>query len=251
MRQDKKLSIGMSLLFLLVFITFGTIVVNDKMSSYLIPRIDKKLNNYLKEKYPNIIDDVKTNKTTYKNMTYTLKVISKENNNLYFNINYQNKKITDTYKNDYVKGHTLLNKISKDIEKDINKNIKNKITVKINKNLDDFSTLVKERIIKEEDLINLSIYDIYTDLETEQLTNTNIYNEIILLHKSLNSKNITPRTYNITITSTEDITKSIEINGITSELIENNDLNLVINDIINKKESDILNKYNITYKYLN
>ncbi|MBE6157860.1 MAG: hypothetical protein E7160_03610 [Firmicutes bacterium] len=251
MKQEKRLSIGMALLFLVVFIVFGVIIVNEKFSFYYIPKVDKKLNNYFNEHYKSIKDDVIINKTTHKNMTYTLKVISKENKNLYFKINYQDRKISSTYKKDYIEGKTLLSKISKDIEKEINKNIKYEINVKIDKNLNDFSTLVKERIINENNLVNLKIYDIYTELEVNKLTNKNIYNEILELYKTLQSKSITPRTYNITITNKEDITKSIEINGITSELIESNDLILVINDIINKKPSDILNKYDITYKYLN
>ena len=37
-----------------------------------------------------------------------VKITSKENNNLYFNVYYKNKKFSSTYKDDYVKGNSLI-----------------------------------------------------------------------------------------------------------------------------------------------
>ena len=46
-----------------------------------------------------------------------MKVTNKLNKNHYFYITYSNKKITDTYKEDYLEGRTLLTKTSNNLEK--------------------------------------------------------------------------------------------------------------------------------------
>ncbi len=251
MKQDKKLTLYMAIFFLIIFVSFGVIITTEKLAPYSIPKIDKKLNNYLKENYPNILEEVNIKDTIYKNTVYTLKVVSKENKNLYFTINYQNKKITDTYKKDYLEGNTLLTKITKKLEKNINKISKEKITIEIPRKLNDFSTQVRKRLIEEKDLSTLKIYNINLDLEVEEFSSEKIENCITTNIEKLNSKNITPKSYNITITNKSDITESVKINNITEELVKSSSFKSGINDIINNKESDILNKYNITYKYLN
>ena len=249
MRQDRKLIIGMSLLFLLIFVVFGVIIVNDKVSFYYIPKIDKKLNNYLNKNYKDILDEVNIGKTTYKNTIYTLKIESKENKNLYFNINYQNKNISTTYKKDYLEGNSLLRKIEKDLKKEINNKTKYNIDVKINKKLNEFPTNIKRNIIKENNLINTNIYDISTNITVNDIEENIIIKKLITLENNLTQSNIKPRLYNIKITNNDD--EILIINNITNTLIKSNDLNKVINDIINKKKSNILKTYNITDKYYN
>ena len=51
MKQDKKLMLKMSLLFLIVFVVFGVIIVNDKLYFYYLPKIEKKLNKYIENNY--------------------------------------------------------------------------------------------------------------------------------------------------------------------------------------------------------
>ena len=46
-----------------------------------------------------------------------MKVKNIKNKNHYFYIKYSNKKITDTYKEDYIQGKSLLNEIQKNLEK--------------------------------------------------------------------------------------------------------------------------------------
>lgn len=251
MRQEKRLTIYMSLLFLIVMIVFGVTILNEEKSKILIPRVNDKLHSYLDNNYPELKNKVDTKKTIYKKDTYILKVFSKKNKNLYFYLKYKDKQTTSTYKTDYIEGKTLLTKISKDLKKEISKKLNYKVNIKINNKLNKFSKKVKQKILSEKNLTSLKIYDIYKDVEIDKLNTDNIYREIKKLKTDCDSKKITPKTYNFTITNKNDITESLEISNVSSDAIKSNDLKTIINDILNKNDSNILKKYNITYKYLN
>ena len=51
MNTKNSLTIGMGIFFIIVFLTFGTIVVNEKSKTIFLPKIDKKLDTYIKVKY--------------------------------------------------------------------------------------------------------------------------------------------------------------------------------------------------------
>ena len=121
MQKQKKLAIQMSIFVLVIVISFSLILLNEKDLPYITDRIDLKFTNYLETNYQNILDDLKVEKTTYTNSAYQAIVSSKENPNLYFNLIYKNKKVTDTYKKDYLEGNTILKNISTTLEKDLKK----------------------------------------------------------------------------------------------------------------------------------
>lgn len=250
MKQDKKLTLGMALLFLIIFVTFGVIIVLEKSSIYLVPQIEKKLISYLNETYPSIKNELKVQKTTYKNSVYQMKVISTKNKHLFFYIKYKDKKITDTYQEDYQKGKSLLPHISKKIEKEIKKKTNKQYKVTIPTTLNNFSTPIKNLLIKEENLEQLKIYNLEEELTTPSWTTQDISKTITTFITTLERNNITPKTYTLIINDQNDITKAVKINNITSEIIKNNLLNSTINDIItNKKDNAKLS--GVTYKYLN
>ena len=97
MRQDKKLILGMALLFFITFVSLGTIVVTEKLAPYYTDKIKLKMNEYLKQNYPKESDNFKLGKITYKTQKYTAKVTNKTNKNLYFTISYNNKIVKDSY----------------------------------------------------------------------------------------------------------------------------------------------------------
>ena len=97
----------------------------------MTPKIDKKLNDYVEKNYKEIKDDIIVKDTKYieKDSTYRKKVVNKKNKNLYFYVNYKNKKIKSSYKKDYQEGATLFNKEKIEFEKEIsNKYKETKIT---------------------------------------------------------------------------------------------------------------------------
>ena len=248
MNKQKKLTLERGIFVFIVFVLLGVIVVTEKFGDVMIPRITKKMDTYIEEKYKNL--DLKTNKVTFKNTTYTMKVESKENKNHYFYINYFNRKITDTYQKDYVEGKNLLTHIEKKLKEEITKSTNTNCDIEITSTLDKYTESVQERIIKEDNLLELKFFIVKKELTIDDWNEENITNKI---NNYLDKfSNITPKSYTITITNKNDITESIEIKNITDdEQKENEILNLIISDIIKDKKSDLLKENKITYKYLN
>lgn len=242
MNKQKKLLLERSIFILIVFVALGVIVITEKFGNIMIPKASKKINTYVDEKYKDL--NLKTNDVTFKNTTYTMKVESKENKNHYFYINYYNRKITDTYKKDYVEGKNLLNYLKKKLKKEINNKTNTNCDIEITSTLDKYTDLVQEKIIKEDNLLELKFYIIKKELVIDKWDEETITNKINNFLEKF--ENITPKSYTITITNKEDITESIEIKNITNKVTKE-----IISDIINNKKSDLLKENKITYKYLN
>ncbi len=242
MNKQKKLSLERGIFAFIVFVLLGVIVVTEKFGNIMIPKVTKKMNNYIEEKYKKL--DIKTNVVTFKNTTYTMKVESKENKHHYFYINYFNRKITDTYKKDYIEGKNLLNHIKKELKKEINDKTNTICDIEITSTLDKYTKQVQERIINEDNLLELKFFIVKKELLIKDWNEESITNEINSFIEKFD--NITPKSYTITITNKDDITESIEIKNITNTLSKE-----IINDIINDNKSDLLKENKITYKYLN
>ena len=248
MKEQKKLTIGMGIFSFIIFVSFGVIILNEKTAPLYSTRIDTKFSEYINKNYKDIANNIISEKTKYKNTEYKTKIISKENENLYFYIKLSNKKITDTYKEDYLEGKTLLNKISNDLEKKLNGKYNKDFKIKFLTTLNELNDKKKEILIKEIDAASLSIYSLETEINTIWTIET-IANEIITLHNNLTLENIKPNNYILTINDLNKEKKSIKINNLKPNIIENNlILNEVLNDIINSNNSDLLNNNKITYE---
>ena len=179
-----------------------------------------------------------------------MKVTSSEDDNLYFNIKYKDKTITDTYKEDYIKGKSYISYIEKELEKEIEKLTKKEYQVTILTTLDSMTSKIKEKILTKNNLTSLKIYNLETEIPITTWSQEYISNEIINLIETNLKNNINAKNYTITITNINDLTQSIKITNLNDEL-KYNDLITIINDIINNEESSILKNNNITYEYLN
>ena len=242
MNKQKKLLLERGIFILIVFVLLGVIVITEKFGSIMIPQATKKIETYIENKYKEL--NLKENKLIFKNTTYTMKVESKENKNHYFYINYYNRKITDTYKKDYLEGKNLLTHIKKKLKKEINNKTNTNCDIEITSTLDKYTDLVKEKIIKEDNLLELKFFIIKKELIIDKWDEEIIANKINNFLDKFTG--ITPKSYTITITNQEDITESIEIKNITNKVSKE-----IISDIINNKKSDLLKENKITYKYLN
>lgn len=242
MNKQKKLLLERGIFILIVFVLLGVIVITEKFGSIMIPQATKKIETYIENKYKEL--NLKENKVIFKNTTYTMKVESKENKNHYFYINYYNRKITDTYKKDYLEGKNLLTHIKKKLKKEINNKTNTNCDIEITSTLDKYTDLVKEKIIKEDNLLELKFFIIKKELIIDKWDEEIITNKINNFLDKFTG--ITPKSYTITITNKEDITESIEIKNITNKVSKE-----IISDIINNKKSDLLKENKITYKYLN
>lgn len=241
-----KLTYGMAFFFLISFTLLGFIVVEEKKVDIMMPKVEKKIDTYLKEHYVSIKTELKKEKLIYdeKNKKFIQKITNHQNKNLYFYLSYQKKKIISTYKEDYQYGKTLLTHIEKNLEEQINDKT---IKVKINTPLNKMSQEVKEQLLKEKNLKNLKIYTIEKDLKVDFFTLPYILQAINQLSIEHKANQISPKNYTLTITNRSDITQSIKIENL---ILPNNYIKEIITGVLtNDKTTET--KYNIKYSYLN
>lgn len=248
MHKQRRLLYGQALFAILIIVAFGLIIINEKKTILLMPKVQEKLDNYIEEKYSEL--DINKGKITMKNDKYMMKITSNDNKNLYFYVTYKNDKITDTYKKDYLEGNSLLNKIKKDLETNILKDLKIKTKVEIDTKLNDFTEQIQEKILKE-DIKKLKIYHIEFNITVNKWDKENITKDINSMINKVYSNDYNPKYINITITNNEDITESYKINNLTKDFINNKSNTEIIDDIINNKETDILKENKITFEQLN
>ena len=251
MNQGQKLVIARGLFTFIITVLFGLIIVNEKKSTILLPRIKNKMNTYIEENYKNISNEIKTGEITYQDQKFSMKITSKENSNYYFYIEYKDKKITDTYQEDYIEGKTFLNTTKEKLENEIKTLTGINCEIKINNTLNNYTSQVKERIIKEDNLKELKFYSIKIDLEINNWNEKEITKEIIKKLNLLKENNYNPKFYTIVINNKKDITQSIEISNITYDFLTNNYNEQIIKDILGDKQTQLITQSKITYKYLN
>ncbi len=245
MRQDKKLMIGMTLLFFITFVTLGTLVVTEKLAPFYTDKIETKFKNYINKNYPQEKDNLKIKKITYDTTEYKTKVINKNNKDLYFTMTYKDKKITSTYKEDYLQGKTLLSKTKKQLEKKINKHLKINAKITFPLTLNNYATEIRENMI-EGNPSNYNIkFTINNKLTLEQIPN--IINEINKITTTFNELDIKPNYYTIQIKSNNE---SLTIKKLTNNTLQSDFLQQVITNILTDSNLDMLKENNLSYKYI-
>ena len=158
---------------------------------------------------------------------------------------YENKKITDTYKKDYLEGRTLIKSKEKEIQNNIKKVTKAVYKIQLDK-LNTYKESEQKELITNKKPETLRLYNLEANVSVEKLKEENIINVIQIVNTNASEKNINPRTYTFKIKSDK---KTLCIKNIPYEVIESEELNTIINDIITKKESKLLTQYNIEYEY--
>ena len=91
--NKNSLIFGRAIFTLFIIIAFGLIIVNEKGGKIFLPKATNKINTYIDENYNQIKEEIAIENIDYKNRTFTAKIISKQNKNLFFYITYKNKKI--------------------------------------------------------------------------------------------------------------------------------------------------------------
>jgi len=246
MKQDKKLILGMALLFLITFVSFGTIVVTEKLAPFFTDKIKTKFETYIEKNYKDDKNYLTIGKITYKNQQYKAKISNKKNKNWYFYITYQNKKIKDTYKEDYLEGKTLLTSIERKIEKKVKDELNQKVTITFPLTLNKYTNQIKENLISN-NLKEIKTYDITLTITTPTLTTENINKELEKRIQELYQIDIYPNHYTIKINSKDE---KLTITNLTEKTMKKEYRTQIINDIINNTNSNIIKENNITYNYV-
>jgi len=251
MNKGQKIVIERGIFTFIITVLFGLIIVNEKKDAILLPRIQKQFDSYIKENYKDIKTEIKTSEIIKESPVYKMKIISKENENYFFYIEYKDKKITDTYQDAYIEGKTFLKSLENKIQDEIKSTTKENCNIEIIATLDKYTSQVKERILKEENLKELKFYSINIELEINNWNSIEITKMITEKLNIYEKNNITPKYYKVTINNKNDITQSIEISNLTSEFITNKYKEQIIKDILSDNETELLKQSKITYQYLN
>lgn len=251
MEKERRLVFARGIFVFIIFVIFGVIIVTEKATTFMTPKVIKKVNTYIEENYKEEKETWKTSKPKYKNGIYQVKVSSKENKNHFFWITYNHRKITDTYKEDYQKGKNILAYTENKIKQEIQNQMKKPTVLKIDTSFDQFSEKVKNKILQEEDLLSLSIYTIEREIMIEKWDKETINLKIMEYISSFQEKNIYPKNYSITITNQKKITESIQIQNLTEDFITSEEKENIIQAILEENNEPLLKKYKITYQYLN
>lgn len=245
MNEKNKLMLEMGIFFILVFGIFTYIVINEKKSIILTPKVSEKLTQYIDKNYAKEKSNLKIGKVKYikKDNKYQIKLSNTKNNNLYFYVIYKKKKIYDTYQKDYIEGNSLYKNFKTEYES-IMKNSKVVFIKKLNK----YPTTISNQIITEGIKV-LPVYNIEKELTIKNHKIETITNSITNFYNKNKELGYNPKKYSLTIVDKNDINFAVKIENLTENLITNN-INEIINAIISGDEN-IKTKYSINYEYIN
>lgn len=191
-----SLMLGQALLFGLVIIFFGIIIVREKVPSIKSKTVEEDINTYYEENYKGLDvsrGDLKYNKD---DNSYSITYYNKDYEELNFTITSLNNKITDNYKENYVKGKEVLKNASKEVldkYKEIFKNT-NFQNIKVEfKDLDKYSKAEAIDIL-EGNIYNTGYYSVSYYVKVDSLDDVYLNNLInsfnsIALSNGLNTNN--------------------------------------------------------------
>ena len=191
-----SLMLGQALLFGLVIIFFGIIIVREKVPSIKSKTVEEDINTYYEENYKGL--DVSRGDLKYSkdDNSYSITYYNKDYEELNFTITSLNNKITDNYKDNYVKGKEVLRNASKEVldkYKEIFKNT-NFQNIKIEfKDLDKYNKAEAIDIL-EGNIYNTGYYSVSYYVKVDSLDEVYLNNLInsfnsIALSNGLNTNN--------------------------------------------------------------
>ena len=195
-RKMNSLMLGQAMLFGIIIIFFGFIIVREKVPTLKSKTVEEDINTYYEENYEDLDvskGDLKYNKD---DNSYSITYYNKDYEELNFTITSLNNKITDNYKENYVKGKEVLRNASKEVldkYKEIFKNT-NFQNIKIEfKDLDKYNKAEAIDIL-EGNIYNTGYYSVSYYVKVDSLDDVYLNNLInsfnsIALSNGLNTNN--------------------------------------------------------------
>lgn len=191
-----SLMLGQAMLFGIIIIFFGFIIVREKVPTLKSKTVEEDINTYYEENYKGL--DVSRGDLKYSkdDNSYSITYYNKDYEELNFAITSINNKITDNYKENYVKGKEVLRNASKEVldkYKEIFKNT-NFQNIKIEfKDLDKYSKAEAIDIL-EGNIYNTGYYSVSYYVKVDSLDDVYLNNLInsfnsIALSNGLNTNN--------------------------------------------------------------
>ena len=188
--------LGQAMLFGIIIIFFGIIIVREKVPSIKSKTVEEDINTYYEENYKGLDVSCGDLKYSKDDNSYSITYYNKDYEELNFTITSLNNKITDNYKENYVKGKEVLKNASKEVldkYKEIFKNT-NFQNIKIEfKDLDKYSKAEAIDIL-EGNIYNTGYYSVSYYVKVDSLDDVYLNNLInsfnsIALSNGLNTNN--------------------------------------------------------------
>ena len=79
MNNKNSLLIGRGIFVIIIIVSFGLIIMNEKGGDLFKVKVEKKFETYLNDNYEDLLNTIKKDKVNYKNNTFTQKIVSKKN----------------------------------------------------------------------------------------------------------------------------------------------------------------------------
>ena len=195
-----SLMLGQAMLFGIIIIFFGFIIVREKVPSIKSKTVEEDINTYYEENYKDLDvsrGDLKYNKD---DNSYSITYYNKDYEELNFTITSLNNKITDNYKENYVKGKEVLNNASKEVldkYKEIFKNT-NFQNIKVEfKDLDKYSKAEAIDIL-EGNIYNTGYYSVSYYVKVDSLDEVYLNNLINSFNTIAADNGLVTNNYSVT-----------------------------------------------------
>ena len=195
-KKMNKLMLGQALLFGLIIVFFGFIIVKEKVPSLKSKTVLEDINTYYEENYKDLDvsrGDLKYNKD---DNSYSITYYDKDYDELNFTIKSINNKITDNYKENYVKGISVIEKSTNLVLEKYEETFKNTNFQNIKIEFKDLNQYSKAEAIDilEGNIYNTSYYSVSYYVKVDSLDDVYLNNLInsfnsIALSNGLNTTN--------------------------------------------------------------
>ena len=199
-RKMNKLMIGQALLFALIIIFTGNIIVREKVPALKEKREEADITNYIKENYSDL--DVARKDLEYNSddNSYSITYYDEDYPLLNFTIKSINNKISDDYKENYVKGKSIILEKEKEVLNKYNEIFNNTIyqNIKVEfKNLDQYSDIEKKDIL-EDNIYNTGYYSISYYVKVDNLDEVYLNNLIDSFNNIALNNGLVANSYSVT-----------------------------------------------------
>ena len=199
-RKMNKLMIGQALLFALIIIFFGFIIVREKVPALKEKSVEADITNYFKENYSDLDVARKDLEYNSNDNSYSITYYDEDYPLLNFTIKSINNKISDDYKENYVKGKSIILEKEKEVLNKYNEIFNNTIyqNIKVEfKNLDQYSDIEKKDIL-EDNIYNTGYYSISYYVKVDNLDEVYLNNLIDSFNNIALNNGLVANSYSVT-----------------------------------------------------
>lgn len=199
-RKMNKLMIGQALLFALIIIFFGFVVVREKIPSLKEKSVEEDITSYFKENYSDLEVARKELEYDKDDNSYSITYYDEDYPLLNFTIKSINNKISDDYKENYVKGKSIILEKEKEVLNKYNEVFNNTIyqNIKVDfKDLDQYSNIERKDIL-EDNIYNMGYYSISYYVKVDNLDEVYLNNLIDSFNNIALNNGLVANSYSVT-----------------------------------------------------